>query len=599
MKIDERIDALRKEMLKNKIDAYIISSQDPHQTENVAPRYQARKWISGFTGSAGTVVITKDKAGVWVDSRYYIQAEDETANSEFKVFRAGMADVPELDEWIVSNLSNGDTVALDGMVFSRKWCRSFGAKITPKGMKLRRDIDLVDKIWSDRPGLPDAKVKDHPLEYAGKSREDKLFEIREVLPDLNADIHLICMLDDIAWTLNIRGDDMEHQPLATSFLLISQNEIIWFINPEKVPAKLANDIKLAGVQIKEYDAIAIYLKNIQAGQRLLVAPGDISQGLFDAIPKQCKVVGGESPVPLMKSCKNDVEVEGAFDACTKDGVAMVKFLIWLEESVGKIKVTEISCAEKVAELRSQMDLFQDVSFNSVVGYQEHAALCHYSATEESNAEVKSKGLLLIDSGGQYLDGTTDMTRTIAVGELTELQKEDYTLVLKAHINMALAVFPEGTRGGDLEVLAKIPLWQAGRQYLHGAGHGIGSYLMVHEGPAGFGRSETSLKEGMILTNEPGLYREGKHGIRIENMVTVTLCDTTEFGTFFEFETMGMCPIDLTPVLPELLSEEEIEWLNFYHQDVLCVLDPYLNEKEMKWLKKATKPIKLAVFSERK
>ncbi len=587
MTIDERIYALRKEMQKYRIDAYILSSQDPHQTENAASHYQVRQWISGFTGTAGTVVITKDKARIWVDARYYIQAEDETSNSEFKVFRAGLPDTPTQNEWILRNLSQGDTVALDGMVFSLQSCRNFERQFTPKGIRLRRGVDLIDNIWSERPGLPDAKVKDHPLKYAGQSREDKLAEIKKVLFKLHADIHLVCKLDDIAWTLNIRGNDIEHQPLATSFLLISQDKTIWFINPDKVPAKLADDIKSAGVDIEKYSEIAISLREIQAGKRILIVPGDISQTLFDAIPRQCRVIEGKSPIPLMKSCKNDVEVEGAFEACARDGAAMVRFLIWLEESVGGKEVTEILCAEKVAEFRSKMELFQDISFNSIVGYQEHAALCHYSATEKSNSKIKQKGLLLIDSGGHYLDGTTDMTRTIAVGPLTEEQKVDYTLVLKAHINLALAIFPEGTCGGDLEVLAKIPLWQAGRQYLHSAGHGIGSYLMVHEGPAGFGRSNVSLQEGMILTNEPGLYREGKHGIRIENMVTVSLCDETEFGIFFELETMGMCPIDLTPVIPELLSDTEIEWLNFYHEDVQCVLEPYLNEREIDWLKKAT------------
>jgi Xaa-Pro aminopeptidase len=587
MEISKRVEKLRYEMKKEGVDAYIISSSDPHQTECAAPRYQARKWISGFTGSAGVVVITEKDAGIWVDSRYYIQAEAECKENGFTIFRMGMKDVPELYEWITDNLESGDTVGLDGMVFSLKRCRTLGSKFTPKGIKLRTDIDLIDRIWAGRPGIPEDKAEDHDVKYAGRSREEKIADIRDAVLGLNADAHLICRLDDIAWALNVRGSDMEHQPLVTSFLLISQSECVWFINSEKLSANLAAEMKIAGVRTLPYDSICEYLSNFDKTQRLLVNPADISKKLFDAIPKICKVVGGESPVPLMKSCKNLTEVEGAWSACARDGAAMVKFLIWLEENVQSGSVTEIQCAEKLAEFRSGMELFKDLSFNSIVAYQEHGAVCHYSATEESNSVIKPEGLLLIDSGGHYLDGTTDITRTIPLGKLSEQQQIDYTLVLKAHINLALAIFPCGTRGADLEVLAKIPLWQAGRDYGHGAGHGVGSYLMVHEGPAGFGSSQTTLQEGMVLTNEPGLYREGQYGIRTENMVTVTECDETEFGTFYELETITMCPIPLSPVLTDLLSDEEIEWLEFYHEDVRISLEPLLNEKEMAWLKKAT------------
>ena len=590
MTVNERVDALRVEMKQEGIDAYIISSNDPHQTETPAERYQSRRWISGFTGTAGTVVVTNTTACIWVDYRYYIQAEEESEGTYFKVFRMGLPDVIDMDEWIIQQFDDGGVVGLDGMVFSLSRCRNLINKFTPKGISLRSDIDLIDRLWLDRPDLPDAEVRDHDVKYAGYSREVKLEEIRAVLAELNCDSHLLCKLDDIAWTLNIRGNDMEHQPLATSFLLISQSECVWFINPGKVSATIADKMKSAGVRIEDYGTTSSFLSKLEEGHRILINPSELSYSLFHSIPERCNIIEGKSPVPLMKSCKNDIEVDGAFSACAKDGAAMVRFLIWLEESVGKGGVTELLCADKVAELRSEMDLFQDISFKSIVGYQEHGALCHYSVTEESNVAIKPEGFLLIDSGGHYLDGTTDMTRTIAVGPLTEQQKLDYTLVLKAHINLALTIFPEGTRGGDLEVIGKMALWQAGRDYGHSAGHGIGSYLMVHEGPAGFGRSKATLQEGMILTNEPGLYREGEYGIRIENMLVVSHCDDTDFGTFFEFETIGMCPIDLTPLLPEMLTDEEAEWLNFYHADVRAVLKPLLSDEEFKWLEAVTEPV---------
>ena len=590
MIINERVAALRIEMRREKIDAYIISSNDPHQTETPAEHYESRRWISGFTGSAGTVVITHNDASIWVDSRYYIQAEKETEGSCFKVFRMGMPDVPSTDEWILEQLDGGGTVGLDGMVFSVTMCRNLIDKFSPKGVSLRSDVDLIDRLWDDRPPLPDAPVRDHDIKYAGVSREDKLNDIRFTLPKLDCDCHLICKLDDIAWTLNIRGDDMRHQPLATSFLLISQNECRWFINPEKVPENLAAEIRNAGIVIANYEDVAKTLAELPPGQRILINPSELSYALFHSIPATCTVVEGASPVPLMKSCKNEIEIEGAASACTRDGAAMVRFLRWLEQSVEEGNVTELSCAEKLAKFRSELDLFQDISFTSIVGYQEHGAICHYSVTEESSSVLKPEGFLLVDSGGHYLDGTTDMTRTIAVGPLTEQQKIDYTLVLKAHINLALAIFPEETCGGELEVLAKMPLWQAGRDYGHSAGHGIGSYLMVHEGPAGFGHSKVALREGMILTNEPGLYREGEYGIRIENMIVVSHCDDTDFGTFFEFETIGICPIDLKPVLPEMLTYEEAEWLNSYHSYVRTALKPLLSDEEFEWLETVTEPV---------
>ncbi len=587
MTVNNKLNALRERMRDEHIDAYIISSHDPHQSGDVASYYKSRKWISGFTGSAGSIVITQEHAGLWVDSRYYIQAEEETSDNEFNVFRMGMSDVPDFEEWILENLDNGQVAALDGMVFSVKQCRELKKKLAPKSLILRTDIDIVDEIWSDRPALPGTPVKDHDLKFAGRSREEKLVDIRYALFHLNADAHLICRLDDIAWTLNIRGNDIHHQPLAMSFLLISQKKCIWFIDSERLPSPLHDAMKDAGVRVLPHNSIVDYLTSMKGSASLLLDSADISQTLLKAIPENCHIIEGKSPVSLMKSCKNRIEVKGARSACTRDGAAMVKFLYWLEDNIGKTPLTEISCSDKAEELRSSMEFFQDISFNSIVGYQEHAALCHYSVTDDTNVEIRKKGFFLIDSGGHYLDGTTDITRTIAVGDLTEKQKKDYTLVLKAHINLASAVFHEDAKGGDLEVLARLPLWKEGRQYGHGAGHGIGSYLMVHEGPAGFGRSETKLKEGMILTNEPGIYREGEYGIRIENMVTVVPFEKTEFGNFFKFETISMCPIDLTPVIHEMLTEDESKWLNDYHQKVIKTLEPLLEPEEMSWLRNAT------------
>jgi len=587
--IDLRIKALRKAMSRAGVDAYIIRSSDPHQTELVAPHWKSREWLTGFLGSAGTAVVTADHAVLWADSRYYIQAEEETADSMIEVFRLGMPEVPGLEDWLLTAVPGKSTVALEGECFTAKQCQALRKKLTAREITLNTASSILEKIWTDRPPLPEEPAKDHHIDYAGTPRQEKLATVRKKIEKSGADSHLITKLDDIAWTLNIRGDDIEHCPLVISYLWITSGKCTWFVDPGKVPAALTENLREAGVGIQPYSDINTAIKNLTEADRLLLDPGITSQAIFDAVPANCLPIKTKSPVPPLKSIKCGTELDGARAACRRDCAAVVKFLAWLESNLGKSRITEATCMEKLGEFRSGMDLFQDISFAPIVAYQANGALCHYRVEEDTAAELNTEGLLLIDSGGHYSDGTTDTTRTIALGPLTQQQREDYTLVLKSHINLDSVVFHEDTRGRQLDSLARTPMWKYGRHFKHGAGHGIGSYLNVHEGPAGLGGCDEKLREGMIITNEPGLYREGSHGIRIENMVTVVLETKNEFGQFNRFETLTYLPIDLRPIIPDLLSADEHRWLKEYHERTVVELTPFLTENELEWLKEAVKP----------
>lgn len=593
MTIAKRLEQLREMMRKCKIDAYIIPSADPHQSEYVAPRWKTREWISGFSGSAGTVVITFKKAGLWTDGRYFLQAEEQLKKSTITLFKAGLPETPDYKEWLAKELKKGAAIGFDSSVMSINEVDDLKKSFESNGLKVKPGKDLVDAIWKDRPEFPSGKAVLHPLKYAGMSRPDKFRAIREKMAESGVNYHLFASLDDIAWIFNIRGNDVSCNPVVMGFGMIGKKSAELFVKNGKFNTKDVKALEKDGVKVRDYDEVYKVLAKLSKG-KLFLDPARCSQSLLDAVDsKKVEVVKGMNMSQIMKAVKNPVEIEGMKKAHITDGVAMVKFLCWLDSTIGKKVVTEISASDVLENFRREGENFMGLSFDTISGYGEHGAIIHYSATKESSIEIKQSGFYLVDSGGQYITGTTDITRTIVVGKLTKKMKRDFTLVLKGHIRLAMAKFPQGfTAGTHLDALSREALWQDGKNYNHGTGHGVGAYLSVHEGPMGITPRwlETKLVPGMMMSNEPGYYEAGEYGIRIENIVLVKEMKETKWGKFLGFENITMCPIDIRAIEPEILTSEEKKWLNDYHKEVYRNLSPFLGKEHKAWLKKMTASI---------
>lgn len=589
--IKERMHALRMTFPPNYIKAFIIPSTDPHLSEYVAPHWMSREWISGFTGSAGTVVVLMNEARLWTDSRYFLQAAKELEGSGITLYKEMLPETPSITKYLSQKLKPGESVSIDGKMFSVQQVEQMKEELAAYSLQVDLFGDPLKRIWRDRPSIPNSPAFVYDIEYAGKSCEEKVAAIRAELTKKGAYALFLSALDEIAWTLNLRGNDVHCNPVVVSYLLITQDDVIYFISPEKVTKEVNEYLKEQHVKLKNYDEVETYL-NTFTGRNILIDPKKTNFAIYSAINPKCNIIRGESPVALLKAIRNEQEIAGIHAAMQRDGVALVKFLKWLEEAVPSGKETELSVDRKLHEFRAAQPLYMGESFDTIAGYKEHGAIVHYSATPESDVPLQPKGFLLLDSGAQYLDGTTDITRTIALGELTEEEKTDYTLILKGHIALAMAKFPVGTRGAQLDVLARMPIWKYGMNFLHGTGHGVGHFLSVHEGPQSIRMNENPvvLQPGMVTSNEPGVYKAGSHGIRTENLTLVCKDKEGMFGDYLKFETITLCPICKKGIVKEMLTNEEIEWLNNYHQIVYEKLSPNLNEEEKVWLQEATASI---------
>lgn len=589
--IRERIEALRSFMKAKGLAAFIIPSTDPHSGEYVPEHWESRKWISGFTGSAGTVVITLyNIGGLWTDSRYFLQAEEQLKDTGITLFKERMPDTPSIPEWLGSVLPPGSEVGIDGWVNTTEKATGLRAELKSYDLQLTITEDPFAHIWAGRPSLPDTPLHILPLAYAGISVSEKIQAIRDHISQCNAGSILVSALDEIAWTLNLRGNDVHCNPVFISYLLITPDEVTLFISPRKLTPEVNAYLSDNGIRTQDYDRTADAIAHF-TGDNLLVPP-ETNFALFRSIPSSVTVILQDSPIKYLKAVKNETEIKGFHEAMKRDGVAMVRFLMWLEQAVQSGKETEISIDEKLYEFRSQQALFQGISFDTIAGYQAHGAIVHYEATPESASTLKPEGVLLLDSGAQYTDGTTDITRTIALGPVSETQRTDYTLVLKGFIALSKAEFPDGTCGTQLDILARQFMWKAGINYGHGTGHGVGHFLNVHEGPHQIRMNHIPalLLPGMTVTNEPGIYRAGQYGIRTENTMLIVKSQTTEFGSFYKFEPLTLCPIDKFPIRTEMLTPDEKQWLNEYHAYVYTQLSPLLSEDERQWLAKATDKI---------
>ena len=592
MNIDQRIALLRDEMQREHLGAFIFPTSDPHLSEYTADHWKGREWISGFDGSAGTAVVTMKSAALWTDSRYFIAAEQQLRGTEYQLMKLKVDGTPTIAEWLGCELADMSDreVGIDGMVNAANSVKQLEADLRLQGgITLRTNFDPLERIWRDRPAIPADKVVVQPLEFAGEPAHEKLARIRKALREDHADGILISALDDIAWTLNLRGTDVHCNPVFVSYLLLSSTDATLYVNPDKLTSQVVDYLKAEGVGVKPYEQVVKGLKDYFEYNILLDAD-EVNYTLYQAVSRQ--IVERESPVKRMKAIKNEKEIAGFRSAMLKDGIALVKFLKWLKPAVEAGGQTEVTIDRKLTALRAEQPLFRDISFDTIAGYEAHGAIVHYEANEASAATLEPRGLLLLDSGAQYQDGTTDITRTIALGPLTDEQRRVYTLVLKGHIDLQLLHFPDGATGTQLDAIARRPLWQAGLNYLHGTGHGVGSYLSVHEGPHQI-RMEwkpTPLRAGMTVTDEPGIYLENRFGVRIENTLLIVPAEETELGRFLTFEPLTLCPIDTAPVMPELLSAEETAWLNAYHQQVYDVLSPHLTADESDWLREVCQPI---------
>ena len=590
--INERIENLREWMRANGFSAFVFPSSDPHNSEYVADHWKSREWISGFTGSAGTAVVTLDRAALWTDSRYFIAAAEQLAGTEYRLMKLRVAGTPTVCEWLADELAAYEkpVVGLDGNVNSFAEVAALTQELTTRGnIRVRTDADPMATLWTDRPAIPGHKVCLHPLKYA-ETTVSKISRIRKSLAVRGVDGLLVTALDEIAWVLNLRGSDVHCNPVFVSYLLITPGNVTLYINKEKLPEEVRHCLAAGNIAVEPYGAVAVGLEHYP-GRHLLVDDSTTNHTLVSALQRG-KAVFGESPVPGMKAVKNRVEQDGFRAAMLRDGIAMVKFLAWLKPAVEAGGQTEMSLDRRLTALRAEQPLFKGISFDTIVGYEAHGAIVHYEATPETDAPIEPHGLVLIDSGAQYEDGTTDITRTVALGRLTEEQRRIYTLVLKGHIQLALCRFPSGACGSQIDAIAREPMWREGYNYLHGTGHGVGSYLNVHEGPHQI-RMEwrpAPLRAGMTVTDEPGLYLEGKFGVRIENTLLIVPAVTTDFGEFLGFETLTLAPIDTTPVLPDMLTAEERQWLNSYHRRVRETLSPHLSAAEAAWLKAAARPL---------
>lgn len=598
--INQRLESLREVMRREHLSAFIFPSTDAHQSEYVADHWQGRTWISGFNGSAGTAVVTMKSAALWTDSRYFLAAEEQLEGTEFQLMKLKIEGTPTISEWLAQELQGENAeVGLDGMVNSYHETMGLIADLRKSGgITVRTNFDPLGLIWTDRPAIPANPVEIQPMEFAGESVASKISRIRIALRQRHADGMLISALDDIAWTLNLRGTDVHCVPVFVSYLLISSQQVSLYVDSAKINDEVKAYLTENGISLYSYNKVAEGLERYSE-YNILLDGDETSYFLWKTVKCQ-EIIAGNSPVPAMKAQKNDREIAGFRQAMLRDGVAMVKFLRWLKPAVEAGGQTEISIDRKLTSLRAEQHLFRDISFDTIAGYQAHGAIVHYEATPETDVALKPEGLILIDSGAQYQDGTTDITRTIALGPVTEEMKHVYTLVLKGHIQLELAKFPDGASGTQLDALARECMWREGYNYLHGTGHGVGSYLSVHEGPHQI-RMEwkpTPLRAGMTVTDEPGLYLSGKFGVRIENTLLIKDYQTTEFGKFLQMESLTLCPIDLTPVDFSMLQSEEIEWLDTYHRDVFEKLSPYLEGEDLEWLREATRPVDRVMSSGR-
>ena len=592
--INQRLASLREVMKREHLAAFIFPSTDAHQSEYVADHWLGRAWISGFNGSAGTAVVTMTSAALWTDSRYFLAAEEQLQGTEFQLMKLKIPGTPSIAEWLGKELADVSSpeVGLDGWVNSYVSTSRLIADLRREGgITVRTNFDPLKEIWTDRPAIPENPIEIQPIEYAGEGVSSKIERIRKALRASHADGMLVSALDDIAWTLNLRGTDVHCNPVFVSYLLIASDKVSLFVDEVKVNAEVRTYLETNGISIYKYNKVEEGLKDYSE-YNILLDGNETSYYLWKTVRCQ-EIVSQTSPIPAMKAVKNEAEITGYRRAMVRDGVAMVKFLKWLVPAVEAGGQTEISIDKKLTSLRAEQDLFRDISFDTIAGYQAHGAIVHYEASPETDVLLKPEGLLLLDSGAQYQDGTTDITRTIALGPVTEEMKHIYTLVLKGHIQLELAKFPDGASGTQLDALARESMWREGLNFLHGTGHGVGSYLNVHEGPHQV-RMEympAPLRAGMTLTDEPGLYLAGKFGVRIENTLLIKEYMETEFGKFLQMESLTLCPIDTAPIDVEMLLPEELAWLNAYHAEVYAKLAPYLDKEEQKWLENATKAIK--------
>ena len=591
--ISNRLAAVREVMRREHLAAFVFPSTDPHNSEYVPDHWKGREWISGFDGSAGTAVVTMTSAALWTDSRYFIAAAEQLSGTEFVLMKERLPETPTVAQWLGEQLRDSDSkeVGIDGMTCAYSMVEGLIGELRKAGgLTLRTNLDILAQVWTDRPSVPLNEVVVQPLNLAGEPAREKISRIRQALRGQHADGMLVTALDDIAWTLNLRGSDVHCNPVFVAYLLISSTKATLFVDRRKLTAEALASLKEAGIDVDDYGNVQKGLKDYFE-YNILLDPDSVNYTLYKAASSH-RVVAAASPVPAMKAVKNDAEIAGFHEAMLRDGIAMVKFLKWLKPAVAQGGQTEMSIARRLYELRSEQPLFRDISFDTIAAYQEHGAIVHYEPTEATDMPLKAEGLLLIDSGAQYQNGTTDITRTVALGPLTEEQRRVYTLVLKGHIQLDMLTFPDGASGTQLDALARKDMWAEGYNYLHGTGHGVGSYLNVHEGPHQI-RMEyrpAPLHAGMTVTDEPGIYLEGQFGVRIENTLLITPFRETAFGKFLRFEALTLCPIDTAPIVREMMTDEEVQWLNSYHGRVREALSPHLNESEQQWLNEATKEL---------
>lgn len=587
--VNQRLEDLREVMRREHIAAFIFPSTDPHQGEYVPDHWKGREFISGFNGSAGTAVVTLNAAALWTDSRYFLAAEEQLKGTEYQLMKLKVEGTPTIAEWLGRECGAGAEVAVDGMVNSANSVKELIADLRRQGgITVRTNFDPLKLIWRDRPAIPENALEIYPTEYAGETTASKIARIRKALREKHADGMLMAALDDIAWTLNLRGTDVHCNPVFVSYLLISTQDVTLYIDKVKLTPEVSAYLQQEGVSVDGYENVVKGLKDYFE-YNILIDPDEVNYTLYKAVTRER--VEDESPVKRMKTVKNPTEMAGFRSAMLRDGIAMVKFLKWLEER-GEGNETELSVDRKLTALRAEQPLYRDLSFDTIAAYGAHGAIVHYEATTQTDCPLEPRGLLLLDSGAQYLDGTTDITRTIALGPLTDEQRRVYTLVLKGHIQIELAKFPSGISGSQLDVLARAAMWREGFNYLHGTGHGVGCYLSVHEGPHQI-RMEwkpAPLVSGMTVTDEPGIYLADRFGVRIENTLLVVPYQETEFGQFLQFEPLTLCPIDKRPIIAEMLSQEEVDWLNGYHQTVFDRLSPHLDADEVWWLRQACAPL---------
>ncbi|MCB8964050.1 MAG: aminopeptidase P family protein [Bacteroidales bacterium] len=591
METIDKLSLLRQQMKKKNLQAYIIPHSDPHISEYIPDFWKIREWISGFDGSAGTLAITADSAALWTDSRYFLQAERQLNGSGIELCKLGLPETPDISSWLSMTLKKGSTIGFDGLILSKNMALTFMDCFEKKGFCCNPSIDLVSRIWEDRPELPQGMAFVHPVEFAKISVAEKLGAIRKALLVRDATGYLMCSLDEICWTFNIRGADILYNPVVLSYAYIDDDSATLFIAKDKVDADTVEWLQNEGVAVKDYSKVFKFITKLGKRDVLIVDPAKTNYAIYSQIPEKVKVVESLGLAAELKARKFPAEIEGIKSAMVQDGIALVSFLHWLDQSVGTIEVTELSIAEKLLEFRSQRHHFVSESFGSIVGYKDHGAIVHYSASPETNYPIERNGFLLIDSGAQYLNGTTDITRTIHLGSPTRDEMVDYTLVLKGMICLASAKFPVGTRGSQLDTLARMALWNHNLNYGHGTGHGVGYFLNVHEGPQQI-RPENHhpIEVGMVMSDEPGLYRPGLHGIRIENLIVCADDETNGYGRFLKFNTLTLCPIDTKPIARDMLCADEIEWLNGYHAMVYDLLSPHFSGEILQWLKTKTNPI---------